>query len=265
MKKLLLLVLCLCAVLVGCNQNEDSNNDDNQNDDPNTVTVLTHAQYIAAEVDTEVTIEAYIQAKQSWWENKATLYLQDENGGYFVYELSCTKEQYDTDLANGNKIRVTGIKGSWEGEIEILGQQSGAEATWELVSTEKWMATATDVTSKIASADLVNYQNMLVKFAGLTVVGQTVKDEEGNVVIENAPFLYKWNGSGKAGDDVYIKFKDASGNEITCCIESYLCANGTAVYEAAEALKVGDKVTVEGFLYWYSGAQPHITSITPAN
>ena len=35
-------------------------------------------------------------------------------------------------------------------------------------------------------------------------------------------------------------------------------------YAAAQALKIGDVIDVEGFLYWYNGAQPHVTNITPA-
>ena len=34
------------------------------------------------------------------------------------------------------------------------------------------------------------------------------------------------------------------------------------VYKAIEALNVGDVIDVEGFLYWYEGAQPHVTSVT---
>ena len=40
-----------------------------------------------------------------------------------------------------------------------------------------------------------------------------------------------------------------------------VCADGTEVYDAVEALKVGDVIDLEGFLYWYNGAQPHITSV----
>ena len=34
--------------------------------------VLSYADYVAADLDSEVTIESYVQAKQSWWEDKAT-------------------------------------------------------------------------------------------------------------------------------------------------------------------------------------------------
>ena len=39
--------------------------------------VMTHDEYLAAAVDDEVTIETYVQAKQSWWEDKATFYTQE--------------------------------------------------------------------------------------------------------------------------------------------------------------------------------------------
>ena len=34
-------------------------------------------------------------------------------------------------------------------------------------------------------------------------------------------------------------------------------------HQAVRELKVGDTVDLEGFLYWYEGAQPHITSVSP--
>ena len=37
--------------------------------------VLSYAEYMAAELDSEVVVETYVQAKQSWWEDKATVYI----------------------------------------------------------------------------------------------------------------------------------------------------------------------------------------------
>ena len=34
---------------------------------------MTYAEYAAAEMDAEVVIEAYVQATQSWWDNKITV------------------------------------------------------------------------------------------------------------------------------------------------------------------------------------------------
>ena len=55
------------------------------------VAVMSYAEYDAAAIDDEVVVEAYVQGKQSWWDNKATVYLQDEDGAYFLYELACTE------------------------------------------------------------------------------------------------------------------------------------------------------------------------------
>ena len=52
------------------------------------------------------------------------------------------------------------------------------------------------------------------------------------------------------------------GKTYTFVIEYYLTGADSDAYKAVQALKVGDKIDMEGFLYWYDGAQPHITSLT---
>jgi len=81
--------------------------------------VLTHDEYVAAAMESEVTIEAFVQAKQSWWDNKGTFYLQDKDGAYFLYEMPCTEEEYNK-LTEGTKIKVTGYKTQWDGQVEIV-------------------------------------------------------------------------------------------------------------------------------------------------
>ena len=48
----------------------------------------------------------------------------------------------------------------------------------------------------------------------------------------------------------------------TFTVESYLCDKDSDVYKAVQNLKVGDVVDMEGFLYWYEGVNPHITSVS---
>ena len=76
--------------------------------------VMTYDEYAAANLDAAVVIEGFVQAKQSWWDNKATIYLQDPDGGYFVYEMTCTEEDY-AKLTVGTKIKVTGYKTEYKG------------------------------------------------------------------------------------------------------------------------------------------------------
>ncbi len=213
-------------------------------------TVLSHAEYMAAELNTEVVVEAYVQAKQSWWEDKATIYAQDEDGAYFFYETVCSEEDY-AKLTPGTKIRVTGFKTEWEGEVEII------DGTFEIIDGN-YVAEAEDVTALLGTEELINHQNKFVAFKGLTVVSVDPENEAG----EEA-FWYKADGSGQDGEDLYFR-ASINGETYTFTVESYLCDNTTDVYAAVKELKVGDKIDMEGFLYWYQGVNPHITSVKTA-
>ena len=213
--------------------------------------VMTYEEYMAADLDTEVVVETYVQAKQSWWEDKATLYTQDQDGAYFVYNAACSQEDYDK-LTPGTKIKVTGFKGEWSGEIEIM------DATFEILEGN-YVAEPVDVTTYLGLDELMDYQNQFVTFKGMTVeaAGQ---DDAGNDVA----FLYSWDGSGQEGDDLYFNVS-LDGATYTFTVESYLCGSDTDVYKAVKELNIGDKIDMEGFLYWYEGVNPHITSVKAAN
>ncbi|MBR3159607.1 MAG: hypothetical protein IKF14_10965 [Atopobiaceae bacterium] len=211
--------------------------------------VMNYADYAAAAVDDPVTIEAYVQGKQAWWQDKATLYLQDKDGAYFVFESACTEDDY-AKLADGIKVKVSGYKANFNGEDEI------ADATVTIEDDgDTYIAEPVDVTDKLESEDLISFQNQKVAFKGLTVAAS--KDPDGNEV----GYLYGYDGSGTQGDDLYFNVSDGT-NTYTFTVESYLCDKDTDVYKAVEGLKVGDVVDLEGFLYWYEGANPHITSVT---
>lgn len=208
------------------------------------VAVMSYADYVAADLDSEVVVETYVQAKQSWWEDKATVYTQDEDGAYFLYNMACSEADYEL-LTPGTKIRVTGYKSEWAGEVEIV------DATFEIIDGN-YVAEATDVTDLLGTDDLINLQNQYVSFTGMTV---EAANDNGDA------FMYNWDGSGEEGSDLYFNVS-YNGATYTFTVESYLCGPGTDVYEAVKALNVGDTVDMEGFLYWYEGVNPHITSVT---
>ena len=187
------LALSLTLALAGCGKAA------NDGADVKGEGVMTYADYVAADVDSEVVVETYGQAKQGWWENEgvgvATFYTQDKDGAYFLYNMPCSKEDYDK-LTEGTKIKVTGYKSEWAGEVEII------DATYD-----------------------------------------------------------NWDGSGSEGDDLYFNVS-YNGETYTFTVESYLCGPDTDVYQAVKALEVGQTVDMEGFLYWYEGVNPHITSVT---
>lgn len=248
MKKSVVLALALALVfaLTGCGDNNNDGNA-NENSDVKSEGVMTYAEYIAAPLDSQVVIETYVQAKQSWWDNTATLYTQDKDGAYFVYNMACSEEDYNK-LTPGTKIKVTGFKAEWSGEVEVI------DATFEIVEGSTYIAAANDVTSLLGTDELAAHQNEYVSFKGMTV--EPANDS-------GAAFLYKWDGSGQEGDDLYFNVS-LNGTTYSFTVESDLCDNTTDVYTAVKNLQVGDIIDMEGFLYWYNGPNPHITSVNMA-
>ena len=209
--------------------------------------VMSHADYDAASADNQdpVYVETYVQATQSWYEGKITIYAQSPDGAYFIYNAACSEEDA-AKLVPGTKIAVKGNKSAWSGEVEIV------DATIEILEGDSFIAEAFDATELLAKEDeLIAHQNEKVSFKGLTVAAQD----------DGAAFNYK-NAENKT-DDLYVRFTKDEGT-YNFCVEFYLCGNDTEVYKAVEGLQVGDVVDVEGFLYWYNGANVHMTKVTKA-
>ena len=265
MKRTILLTLALTMALAvtgcGSNGNTSSQNSSGSGSDATSQSqssasgsqtageVMSYEEYMAAALDSQVTVETYVQAKQSWWEDKATLYTQDQDGAYFIYNVACSQEDYDK-LTPGTKIQVTGYKTEWSGEVEIM------DGVFQIVEGgDTYVAEPLDVTELLSSEDLINHQNQLVSFKGLTV--EASEDASG----AESAFLYNWDGSGTDGDDLYFNVS-YNGETYTFTVESYLCDNTTDVYAAVKNLQIGQTIDAEGFLYWYEGVNPHITSVT---
>lgn len=198
--------------------------------------VMSYDEYAAAELESEVLVEVYVQATQSWWEDKITVYAADEDGAYFIYEMECSEDDAAL-LVPGTKILVNGYKTAWAGEVEIV------DATFEFAGDDTYVAEAIDLTDKLGTDELIDYQNQLAAFNGLTVKSIEFKND--------------------GGDDIYVTVtKD--GVDYSFCIEVYLTGTETEVYQTASNLKAGDMINVEGFAYWYEGINTHITSIEAA-
>ena len=252
MKKLiaLLLVLVMVVSVVGCtkapvdngenttnnteNNNTENNNTENNNDQ-NADGGMTYAEYMAAPMQSQVTVVTYVQATQSWWDNKITAYCQSKDGAYYAYEMACSQEDA-AKLKPGTKIKITGTKAEWDGEVEIV------DATFEFVEGDKYVAEVFDVTSLLGTDDLIKHMNKKVLFNGMVI----------------DKIEYK---NGEPGDDVYITATNM-GTTISFCVEIYLTGEDSAVYNVVKTLSEGNIINVEGFLYWYRGANPHVTKIT---
>ena len=232
MKKIFALMLAMMMVfsLAACG-NKEAADDINAKSEG----VMTYAEYEAAALDTEVVIEAYVQATQSWWDNKITVYAQDKDGAYFLYEMACS-EADAAKLVPGTKIKVTGYKGEWAGEVEVM------DGTFEFAGDATYVAVPVDATAWLGTDELVKHQNQLAVFKGMTVEGIEYKN-------------------GEPGDDIYVTVSK-DGAKYDFCVERYLTDPDTDVYKTVGTLAAGDVVDITGFIYWYEGVNTHITGIS---
>lgn len=198
---------------------------------------MTYAEYDAAAIDDEVVVEFFVQAIQDLsWKSKVSIYGQDADGAYFVYEMPCDSELM-AQLVPGTRVKVTGYKAAWDGEVEII------DCTLEILEGT-WLAEAADLTDLLGTDELINYQNQLSIFKGMTVKSISYKDDEYD-------------------KDIYVTFTK-NDVDYDFCVENNLTGPSTDVYKAVAALNVGDVVDVTGFLYWWNGPNPHIIAVSAA-
>ena len=199
-----------------------------------------------AENPTDVTmnIKGVIIAKDvySTSYNNAGIYLQDLDGihGYYAYGLTCTQAQYNTDLAVGNVIEVTGTTSMYNNFREF-----GVGCTYSLVKDEEGeILTAEvvplDITSYVeAETDLNMYQGNLVELKGFKVKQ-----------LEVATVFNETTGKGSLNITL-----EKSGVQIITRISTSNTYTYAALVETYEALAVGYTVDVVGPLAWYNAGQ----------
>lgn len=242
MKKVFAIALALAMVfaLCACGQKEpeEPKVDPNAKDEG----VLTYDQYVAAAMDSDVVIEGFITAKAyAAAYGNCSLMLQDGTGAYYVYRMPCTDAD-DAKLTIGQKIKVTGIKAEWSGEVEI----KEGSASYEICEGQTYTFEAADVTAKFGTAELDKYQNMFVTITGAKVTQKAI---------------YNWDGSGSEGNDLYFNV-EIGGTDYQFLVESDLFTTGSEVYEAVKKLEVGQTVDLQGYLYWYNGPQLWTSAVT---
>lgn len=244
MKKLtaILLVLVMMLGIAACTPADKPKETETQ---APTSTAMSHAEYLAAELDAPVEIECYVQATQSWWDNKIVIYAQDKTGGYFAYNVTCS-EADAAKLVPGTKININGFKTAYKGMPEVA---EGATLTI-IEGADTYIAEPVDMTDLLGKQELVDKAGMKAAFKGLTIAAINYKND--------AP-----------GDDIYVDVT-LGDKTYSFCVERYLTDPETDVYKAFAELKAGDKVDIEGFVYWYDadedasgdGINTHITKVT---
>ena len=190
-----------------------------------------------------ITIKGVIVAKDVYSAaNKNTsLYIEDLDGmgGYMAYRVVCsTQAAYDTDLAIGNIVEITGTASPFNGFREFK-----AGCTYEVLEGTQTVAPhALDeviAASSDLKKDLDPYQSMLVSLEGWKVKSVAVQTE--------------FNKETNSGSVNVVLTK--GGKEITT---RYSTSN-TFTYEDVEAayekLAVGYTVNVTGVVAWYNTPQ----------
>lgn len=266
MKKLLALLLALVMVfaLVACGNTEEENDKTEETtttpqettgetegettedtteevtEPEETVTVMTYEEFVNAELDSEVTVEFAIQGTQTYSEEygNTSVYGADENGGYFVYRWACTADDA-AKMTTGTWVRVTGFKAEFAGQLEIVDVSA-----YEFIEKEAYTVERTDVTAMFGTDELANYMTLPV-----AVEGAAVKAVE-----------YK---NGEEGNDIYLTVTIGEA-DYDFCVETDLTNSETDVYKTVAGLKEGDVISIEAYLYWYEGPNPHVTAVTVA-
>ena len=206
---------------------------------------LSYAEFMKADPGTAVCIEACVQAHQAWQNGLISVYAQDQDGGYYIENMACTAADASR-LIPGVKIRVNGLKIEQDGGIKIIGGQFSFVEGGDL-----YLAEPADVTVLLASELLRGYQNMRISLKNMILEPY---DETGAAFVCRDP-------DGHPND---LVFRASNGGEILeFYVDASLCGEGSPVYRAAELLKPGQAVDLEGFLFWNQGAKPKITFISP--
>ena len=224
--------------VVSCGKKEDEND------------VLSYEEYIETNDGEYVTIDGYISGRCTWWDDVASFYLQDDEGGYYIYNLPCTQEQYNNDLKVGQKISVTGQKSSWEGEVEILGKPDGEDqATWK-----KLKGTKTYEPIELNSIeDMTNHKNQLVKLQ-VQITSNETTTANGAAPAAGVDLMYNVSNPSNTGGANYTFYLE-SYNEL-----SQYSTDEESVYQTVLNFDKYDIYEVVGYAYTYKGPQLHTIS-----
>ncbi len=199
-------------------------------------TVNTLAEADAAAAKTNLTLKGVIVAKEAFSNKKTNVYLMCEGGGFEAYNLACeTQDKYDTELAVGNTIYVSGPKGYYNGLREL----SGCTYIYD-ANTAKQGITAENLTSVVAAGNGIadTYQCHLAKLENVEIIKIGTPDASGQYSIT-------------VGDP------DDETKQTVVRISKYFFTGKSATDYAFKDLNLvaGQKITVTGIVGWYNGAQ----------
>lgn len=131
--------------------------------------INTYAEYVAAAKDDLITVEGIVTGitkKSDGW-SANNLFLQDADGGYYVYNLA---DDQLNGVEVGMKVRVSGSKDNYNGTYEVV------SASVSIVDSNKAPVSPADYTELLKNAEgleaeaLVSKQAFLVTIKGVTIL-----------------------------------------------------------------------------------------------
>ncbi len=186
---------------------------------------LTWAEFTATEDDTAVVISGIITGIINT-ETKHELYLEDKDGGYYVYNIAAEKME---GLVIGMEVRVLGIRDTYYGVNQVI------EASIEIINETPAPVEPTDITdlvkaaANLKDASLTKYQSMLVTIKGVTILGQSTKNNT----------YYEFSIDGKTS---YVRISGSA---------NMLSSEDTATFEKNVADNIGMSATATGLVSIY--------------
>ena len=188
---------------------------------------LTWAEFAATEDDEPVVIKGVIGGiVETAKEND--LYLQDENGGYFVYKLAVNPSEQG--LKVGMTVRVSGIRDTYYGVYQISNPQVEIlDATIKEVAPIDITQAFVDA-KDLKSESLTKYQSMFVTIKGATVLGQDAGDQT-------------YFNFSLAGKKAYVRISSST---------SMLTEEGETTFENNVADHIGYSADITGFVSIYN-------------
>jgi hypothetical protein len=168
------------------------------------------------------------------------------NAEFGVTPSQFAADNYDAVYALYNASKNAGIDASTSAEdaCEKLIEQFKSFEFTGLTGTMSWNEDGS-----------VTKTPKAVVIKGAVVAASKIKDDA-----KEYAFLYKHDGSGAQGDDIYFNVT-VGGKDYTFVVESDFFGKDSEIYKAVEALKIGDKIDIGGFLYWYNAPQVQVTSV----
>jgi len=197
--------------------------------------VNTIADYDASQKGDQLTIKGTVVAREAYnAKDKITnLYMSCDEGGFEAYKVSCTEEEYNSDLTVGSVLYIAGLQATYNGLREL------SPCSYFVTGEAKKTITPEDLTSKVADGTGITkaYQGHMVELKNVLIVSVEDKTADQYSII--------------VGDPTNTK------KQATVRISKYFAPKDSELRNEIDGLNLvpGQTISVKGFVGWYNAPQ----------